>query len=116
MLNGGPLMNSTTRGLRPHVLSTTVKRADRQPAVVAETVKGRTRTLGQPGLRRRVLDRRTIDQHATGGAIAGFQRCVFPQHQLEEGVVEGRVREVGIEPIQRIAQPLFQHDRAIIGA
>ena len=63
-----------------------------------------------------ILHRHAVDHHAVKGAIAGFQRRAGRMRQAAECIVEGVGGEAGIESSDRGAQPLLQHDLAVIDA
>ena len=63
-----------------------------------------------------VFDRHAVYQQPVEGTVACLQRRPFRAHQLAEGIVKRGSGKFGIESSQRIAEPPFQHDIAIIGA
>ena len=63
-----------------------------------------------------VLDVHARDEHAVEGAVARLEGRALGAGQLAEGVVERVKGQVRVEPRERVAQPLLQHDGAVAGA
>ena len=63
-----------------------------------------------------VLDIHPLDEHAVEGAVAGLEGRALGAGQLAEGVIERVEGQVRVEPRERVAQPLLQHDGAVAGA
>ena len=89
---------------------------DRQPVVVVGVVE-----VEHPRLRpadravgRAVLDRHAVHQQAVDGAVARHQRRPFGARELAEGVVERLGGQRRVELRERVAQPLRQHDLAVV--
>ena len=63
-----------------------------------------------------ILDRDPVHQQAVRRAVARHRLRALGPRQLAEGVVQRLGRQIGIEPCERIAQPLRQDDLAVIVA
>ena len=91
---------------------------DGQPVVVVGIVE-----VDHPRLRaadravgRAVLHRHAVHEQAMHRAVARRQLRAFGPRELAEGVVERLGGQTAVEPRQRVAQPLRQHDLAVVAA
>ena len=88
-----------------------------------EVVGGGVGVLDHGGLRAAdraaggaVLDVHARDEHAVEGAVARLEGRALGPRQLAVGVIERLEGQVRVEPRERVAQPLLQHDGAVAGA
>ena len=62
-----------------------------------------------------VLDRHAIHEQAVEGTVAGFQRRALGASELAERVVQGLGGQVGVQPVQGVAQLALQNDLGVVG-